>query len=282
MSRRVRARRAVALAVLFGLLAVAAALAAKRALRVDRHGARVEHFDLRSKYGKRTLREAVVVPHGSDGEGRPLLVFLHGRGGHEDDNLRGPMFAALRSLGARAPVVVFPEGGRASYWHDRRGGAWGRYVLREVIPQTQRRFGTDPTRVAVGGISMGGFGALDLALHTPRHFCAVGGHSPALWRTGGETAAGAFDDAADFARHDVVGTARARPRAFARHPLWLDAGRADPFDSGDRAFVRALRSAGVPVRAKRWAGGHNRRYWDRHWRDYFRWYAARFERCGKG
>ena len=124
MSRRVRARRAVALAVLFGLLAVAAALAAKRALRVDRHGARVEHFDLRSKYVKRTLREAVVVPHGSDGEGRPLLVFLHGRGGHEDDNLRGPMFAALRSLGARAPVVVFPEGGRASYWHDRRGGAW--------------------------------------------------------------------------------------------------------------------------------------------------------------
>jgi S-formylglutathione hydrolase FrmB len=80
----------------------------------------------------------------------------------------------------------------------------------------------------------------------------------------------------------VVGVARARPAAFARQPLWLDAGKADPFDPGDRAFVGALRSAGVRVRARRWAGGHNRRYWDRHWGDYFRWYAARLERCGGG
>jgi S-formylglutathione hydrolase FrmB len=265
--------------VSFGILAVGVALAATHVLGVDRHGAHVEHFELHSKAVRRTLREAVVVPHGTDGEGRPLLVFLHGRGGGEDDNLRAPMFAALRSLGGRAPVVAFADGGEASYWHDRRGRAWARYLLREVIPQVQRRFRTDARRVAVGGISMGGFGAFDLAIHTRRRFCAVGGHSPALWQTGGETAAGAFDDAADFSRNDVVGTARVHPAAFARQPLWLDAGTGDPFDPGDRAFVAALRSAGVPIRVRRWTGGHNRRYWDRHWIDYFRWYAARLARC---
>jgi len=244
-----------------------------------RHGARVEHFEIRSAAVHRTVPEAVVVPHGTDGSGRPLLVFLHGRGNGADSNLRDAMFAALRPLGDRAPVIAFPDGGRDRYWHDRRRGAWGRYVLEEVIPETQRRFHTDPRRVALGGISMGGFGAYDLMLHSHRRFCAVGGHSPALWQTGGETAPGAFDDAQDFARHNIVAAARSKPAAFARQPLWLDAGTEDPFDRGDRALVGALRAAGVGIRVSRWAGGHDTGYWDRHWRSYLAWYARALARC---
>ena len=45
---------------------------------------------------------------------------------------------------------------------------------------------------------MGGFGALDLALEHPGRFCAVGGHSAALWQRAGATAPGAFDNANDF------------------------------------------------------------------------------------
>ena len=84
----------------------------------------------------------------------------------------------------------------------------------EVIPLVERRFGVDPERIAIGGISMGGFGAYDIALHHPGMFCAVGGHSAALWFEGGETAPGAFDDAADFERNDVVGTVEEDPDAF--------------------------------------------------------------------
>ena len=39
-------------------------------------------------------------------------------------------------------------------------------------------------RVAIGGISMGGYGAL--LLGAAGNFCAVGGHSPALWFAGRE------------------------------------------------------------------------------------------------
>ena len=126
------------------------------------------------------LRETLVRPRGA-AAGRPLLVFLHGRGMGEDGMLSRQMFAALAAQGDRAPDIVFPDGGDHSYWHDRHGAAWGRYVMNEVIPQAIKRLGADPSRVAIGGISMGGFGAFDLARLHPHRFCAVGGHSPALW-----------------------------------------------------------------------------------------------------
>lgn len=191
------------------------------------------------------------------------------------------MFDELSKLGKRAPVVVFAESDKASYWHDRRGAKWGSYVVRELIPAAQRRFHTDPKRVAIGGTSMGGFGAYDIARVTPGYFCAVGGHSPAIWRTGGESAPGAFDDAEDFARNDLVATARSKPGRWAGPRLWLDAGRSDPFQPGDKAFVAALKAHHVPIRAHlTWIGGHNGTYWHRHWPAYLDFYASALARCG--
>ncbi|MEK6250929.1 MAG: alpha/beta hydrolase-fold protein, partial [Actinomycetota bacterium] len=122
------------------------------------------------------------------------------RGG-DHNSFRGDdaMFVALSRLGPRAPIVAFPDGGDHSYWHNRADGDWGDYVVNEVVPQVARSVDANPRRVAIGGISMGGFGAYDLVLKHPGRYCAVGGHSPALWRTGGETGSRRFDDASDFA-----------------------------------------------------------------------------------
>ena len=170
-------------------------------------------------------------------------------------------------------MVVFPSGGDHSYWHRRRGGDWTRYVLEEVIPQAVRRLHADPSRLAIGGISMGGYGAFEIARHA--RFCAVGGHSAATWQSAGATAPGAFDDGADFARHDVVGLARARgAKPWHGAALWLDGGTADPFRASDTAFARAL-----GIRMRVWPGGHDFRYWGRHYRDYLRFYARVLARC---
>lgn len=245
---------------------------------MDRHGAHVSHFFIRSRFVHARLRETLVSPAGAS-TGRPLLVFLHGRGLNEDSSLSKQMFAALAALGDRAPDIVFPNGGDHSYWHNRSGARWGNYVMDEVIPEAVKRLRADPSRVAIGGISMGGFGAFDLARLYPKRFCAVGGHSPALWTGAGQTAPGAFDNAADFGRNDVVRVARLHPKLFAGKPLWLDAGTADPFDPGDRAFVAALRSGGVKISVHRWPGGHNGAYWHRHWKDYLRFYARALAAC---
>ena len=124
---------------------------------------------------------------------------------------------------------------------------------------------------------MGGFGAYDLARLNPGLFCAVGGHSPALWESADQTASGAFDDAEDFARHDVIADARAEPAPFTTQPVWLDAGEDNPFRPGDEAFVAALESAGAPLTANTtWPGGHDDGYWNSHWDEYLRFYAEAF------
>ena len=279
----IRRRRLTAVLVALTIL-VAAGIAVARSLGGDpvatgsaaAHGATILRYDLRARLTHRTLPQTAVLPAGTAGERRPLLVFLHGRGGDRNEsNVNADFLSALRGLGSRAPAVVFPSGGDHSYFHDRRDGGWGRYVLDEAIPQAVRRLHADPRRVAIGGISMGGFGAYDLTRLRPGRFCAVGGHSAALWLTGGETAPGAFDDAADFARHDVIALARRSGRAPWRSArLWLDGGDDDPFRRSGEALATAL-----GIRMRHWPGAHEQAYWHAHYADELRFYAAALAAC---
>src|SRR5438105_12369056 len=117
---------------------------------------------------------------------------------------------------------------------------------------------------------MGGFGALDLARLAPGRFCAVGAHSAALWFRGGDTATGAFDDAADFARHDLLRLAQTR--TVYRVPVWIDVGRDDPFFQADATLARELRAHGTRVRLVVHGGGHSG--WAGRMGEYLRFYAA--------
>jgi enterochelin esterase-like enzyme len=255
--------------------AIVVGYAIQQLIAVDRHGASEETVTIDSRAVGQPLNTTVVVPADAPAEGnRSLLVFLHGRGGDEGSELDEAFFGALAEVGSRAPIVAFPSGGD-SYWHDRADGDWGRYVVREVIPEVVRRYGIDRRRVAIGGISMGGFGAYDIARLNPGRFCAVAGHSPALWRTAGETAPGAFDDAQDFARHDVIAAARRNPNLYGATPVWVDAGSADPFQPGDRALDRALKT----VRLRTYPGAHEGAYWRAHYGAYLRFYATALARC---
>jgi S-formylglutathione hydrolase FrmB len=148
-------------------------------------------------------------------------------------------------------VVVFANGGNHSYYHDRSDGHWGSYILDEVIPAAVRKYDLVSRRVAIGGFSMGGFGALDLARF--RRFCAVGGHSAAMWRTGGETPQGAFDDAEDFERNDLIEAAAANPHLYGDAKVWIDVGTEDPFRRADEELARQLSGERFVL----WKGGHD-------------------------
>ena len=235
----------------------------------DTRGARLVRFTVDSRLVDRELRQ-VGITHGRPGDApRPLLVLLHGRTDDDegpDSLLSDELLGALERLGPAAPAVLLVNGGEASYFHDRDDGRWASYVLREAIPAGLRRLRADPKRIAIGGISMGGFGALHLA--SRQTFCAVGGHSPALWRAAGETPEGAFDDAADFAR----------TTPFARAPtaddVWLDVGDDDPF----RAATVALGEQ-MGERVRVWPGKHEGAYWRSHMGAYLDFYAGALERC---
>lgn len=279
-------RRHLALRVLAAILVAAASLAADRlwlqgdAAR-DTYGATVRTKVIDSALLDREMNVKVVVPKGAPAKDRGLVVFLHGRDENETSYLVDPMFEALAALRTRAPVIAFPDGGNSSYWHDRDSGDWGSYVLDEVIPALVERFDIDPGRIAIGGISMGGFGAYDLARLQPETFCAVAGHSPALWESAGETADGAFDDAADFETNDVIAIAGTGSGPYSDMKVWLDAGDDDPFLDGGAAFEKALRASGSSPVVKHPDGGHDSSYWNGNWSEYLGWYAHVLRKCGE-
>jgi enterochelin esterase-like enzyme len=230
---------------------------------------RVSSFALQSKLIGKPLYEVLVTPAGG-GKGRPLLVFLHGYGGSPSGTLDPAFIRALRSLGDRAPVVLLPEG-EVGWWHDRDEGRWGSYVLREAIPAALARSGADRDRVAIGGISMGGFGALDIGRIAPKRFCAVGGHSPGVFERGSDDISFGFDNAADFARHDLIGIARRHSPYDA--PVWIDVGDRDSLRPAVAKLARELEADDADVSFHVWPGAHESGYWDAHFAQYLDFYA---------
>jgi enterochelin esterase-like enzyme len=239
----------------------------------------VQPFELKSSLLGRSLRQILVLPDGKS-EGRPLLVLLHGR----NSSLGGAFLGSawldeLAALGERAPVLLLVNGGDHSYYHDRADGRWGSYVMQEAIPAALERTGADRRRIAIGGISMGGFGSLRLALQSPGRFCAVGGHSPAIWRTGAETPAGAFDDAEDFERNDIIELSGSRTRPLGKMRVWIDVGDQDPFVSADSELAQSLRGQGQKITFHVWPGSHSGSYWNAHAAAYLRFYADALAGC---
>src|SRR3954466_1374657 len=131
--------------------------------------------------GDPTVREVdVYVPAGHDGRGLPLLVDLVGfsASGLSHTNWTGfqeNMPERLdRLIGAESmpPVVVaFPDcftrlGGN-QYINSASTGAWEDYLLQEMLPAIEQRFGCGGTGRRGGvGKRFGGDGAVT---HAPRH-----------------------------------------------------------------------------------------------------------------
>jgi S-formylglutathione hydrolase FrmB len=257
----------------------------------DRHystyGATIVNYSLASKLLGRRLDEVGIVPPGD--VSRPLLVLLHGRhdprpGSSPNSRESGPesilsnaLFAGLAQLGHDAPIVVLLNGGQHSWYHDRRTGRWSSMMLGEAIPDAIRRFHAKAGRIAIGGISMGGYGALHLAALRPHRFCAVGGHSAALYESFRASAHVAFDDAADFTRNDIFNAAR--DDRLNHLPVWIDGGSKDPFHDADAAFASLLRARGAQVSYHVWPGRHAPAYWRAHIAAYLRFYASALGRC---
>ncbi len=230
---------------------------------------RAHVLTVRSEAVRRSLEARVLDPARAPDDA-PLLVLLHGQGSSPDSMEPPELVAALEDAGARAPVVLLPDGDEASYWHDRDSGAWARMVLDEAIPAAAARFGADPRRVAVAGFSMGGVGALHRAAREPRRFCSVAAHSPAVFASRpkpGSPFAEAFDDDDDFRRADPIARARDLPAG-----TWVDVGAADPFAPAVRRLVRRMRRP----RYREWRGGHDFSFFVR---EAPAWLRFHLERC---
>jgi S-formylglutathione hydrolase FrmB len=194
----------------------------------------------------------------------PVAFCLPGRG-EVRQSVTGPDIYLAGFLGEAVdaggrPFALAAVDGGDSYWHHRASGEDRMAMLvDEFIPMCHRRFrlGGDRGRRAAMGWSMGGYGVLLAAETYPDLLSSAVATSPAVWPTYADmmNAPGdAFDDAADFAAHDVVGHAD----RLAGTPLFIACGTADPF----YPFVKQL-AAKVPsdARVTFALGSHTSTFW---------------------
>ncbi len=186
---------------------------------------------------------------------RALVVCLHGKAGTADSSFQ----MGFASRVAEHDLAFASVSGGDGYWHRRRDGRDpGRLVLDRLIPLARNHAGLDAgSRVAFLGWSMGGYGSLLLAGCVPfQQLIGVATLSAALWTSPLATAPGAFDDAEDYAAHDVFAPRQLLPGV----PVSMACGVSDSFIAANRAY--AARRPGTLTTFDE--GGHDGGYWSSH------------------
>jgi S-formylglutathione hydrolase FrmB len=171
-------------------------------------------------------------------------------------------------------IVVMPDGGRGFYTNAARGFPYERAMLEDLIPLIDRVFPTRAERSGrcIGGLSMGGYGALRLAFRRPDLFCSTVSHSGAVYF--GHRPVPADDSRADeFGR--ILGDSptggpndlHALAEAVAKDRLpsiRLDCGLDDFLLEDNQRFHEQLVRLGIPHEYEELPGAHDWAYWDVH------------------
>jgi hypothetical protein len=190
---------------------------------------------------------AVSYPAGFGTDARlPVFLVLHGASGNHltpFDTLGLDRFLTLVLREGTAPFAIAAADGPGSWWPGPSGDP-STMLTDELLPMLADR-GLDTERLALGGWSRGGYGALRLAGSGRVTLRAVAVLSPAL----------SEDD-------DVVD----RPEALAGIPLRVDCGRGDAFYRVVREFVDRLEDqadalGGAEPENSFGLGGHTPEYW---------------------
>lgn len=110
----------------------------------------------------------------------PVIYLLHGLPGSPSEYVSGTdllHFADTQiASGTMQPfIAVMPSAGTAHSYGGEWAGAWERYVVHDVVPWTDAHFRTirSSRGRAIGGLSAGGFGAVDIALRNLSLFGTV-------------------------------------------------------------------------------------------------------------
>ena len=202
--------------------------------------------------------------------GRPLAFILTIRMGVVEDEL-----VAKRQ--AQPLILVMPFGSTGTFtdkeWANGTGSAegWGTFVSRDVVHAIDARYRTIATRRgrAIGGLSEGGYGAINLAMQHPREFSVVESWS------GYERAARNHSifgrSLAGLERNSPLDRLRPDTRILRRlHTyFWIYTGTDDSLRAQNEQFALALTKARVAHRYLELAGGHNWALWrGMAWRSY--------------
>jgi putative tributyrin esterase len=238
------------------------------------------------KFFSQALQKAtaadVILPEGKTG---PFYTFYLLHGLSDDHTIWQRRTSIERYVQDLPLIVVMPDGGRGFYCDAKAGMAWETALVRDLVGYVDTVFQTrtDGQSRCIGGLSMGGYGALKLALKYPDRFSSAVSHSGAtafghrpfdpaqndafaveFRRIVGENPQGGPDDI--FALAEKVDTGK-RPH------LRFDCGTEDFLLADNRELHDHLGRIGYLHEYEEFPGSHEWGYWDRHVQEAIRFHT---------
>jgi len=247
----------------------------------------VEYKSFQSKLLARDLRYGVYLPasyNSSPGKKYPVLYFLHGL--FEDEtrwSTRGQTDQIMDRMIAEGKIgefiVAIPFGGTSFYPNMRDSSEkWEDAIVTEFVPMIESTSRVNASRATRGisGTSMGGYGALKIAMKHPDLFGSASAHSAVLLQdlSAAKIAAGrlqrfqALFDRIYGISQDLTYWEANNPMTLAKDTkkfnglkLYFDCGTEDDygFDAGARQLDALLTKTGYPHETHLYPGPHG---WD--------------------
>ncbi len=224
----------------------------------------------------------------------PVLYFLHGRTGNEQmlKQLEIDRIAdTLIGEGMIKPlIIVCPnmDNSRGLNSSDRcievvgkygavNKGRYEDYLIEEVIPFVDNSFYTVRERNAryIGGVSAGGYAALNIGMRHQDLFSKLGGHMPAIDLSYEDEDECYFTDEEMWLGNDPITIAR--HSSFKELKVFLDDGRNDEgrFYLACKKLYKILRDKGVEAENHLNDGHHNGEYVASNMETYLRFYDSK-------
>jgi S-formylglutathione hydrolase FrmB len=247
---------------------------------------RVECGTMKSRYVPRPVGYCAMLPPSYDAQPNkqfPVLYFLHGLGENQSFLVSSGGWQMIEDLWEQKRlgefVIITPQAWKSFYINSKDGSVkYEDFFVREFVPGMEKKFrltGTRSTR-AIGGVSMGGYGALRFAFKYPQMFVSVAVHMPALRESlpRGLGDAGfteffgtAFGDPADESYWKANS-----PFVYARRDnlrglkIYADCGDQDDygFDAGTRQLDKLLNQRHIEHMIEIYPGRHDWQFVARH------------------
>jgi putative tributyrin esterase len=216
------------------------------------------------------------------------LYLLHGLS--DDHTIWLRRTSIERYAAAKNLAVVMPAVAR-SFYHDMASGPKYWSFVSEELPRLMRRFfplSAAREETFVAGLSMGGYGALRLALECSGQFAAAASFSGALDLQRRLDDVGKRDSrvapaewqsivGADLQLRagDLYALAEAAARSESRPALWIDCGTEDELLGDSRNFHAHLDALGYTHHYEERPGAHEWAYWDGQIRRVLDWLPLR-------
>lgn len=209
----------------------------------------------------------------------PVIYMLHGMSGTNTEWLGYGLVGRAHDMMAAGQIsefiIVLPQGDQG-YWvdHPNGGPLWGTYVARDLVSEVDNSYRTmaDRGHRAIGGLSMGGSGALELAILYPNVFGTAGADSPSLHTY--NTAPPFYGSQDYFNAHDPMYLYKAHPEIARTLKLYIDVGQQDAWMPAANSFQAVLQAGGVAYEWHLFPGGHEGTYWSTHVPDYLLFYSS--------